>query len=755
MATVDTDKDAKEDSGFDLLSDDVILFILKNLSLRDLFNLRQVNKRFAAICKDKSFFRHLQFARNYWLTTEKFHYYIKPIVDKIETLNLNSCYWLKSAGVDLISKCINVSALHLMQVRVSVKNLCSIMSCLPNLTNLSFSIGDIRDLHLELSSSTGAQECLARLVSLSLHFRHQSVYSNRPVINFCSGPTLFEYCRNLEEFHVYGFPSNARGIPKYIFQPQILKAENLKNVKVMTLNDAMDPAARMFFFGTLLAVCKLSVKFRTLLQPVGNVDQLWSMDGYATCLQNMEELVHFDPSRTTFRIPSEVLHFETAHNLQYLNLSDNAAVTSETLHLLADTCPKLTSLNLQNCNYILLGPLKQNSEQKRTYNDISGLQALLLACVELQSLNISGIHVHTQDLTTTPYSSLAALLALNHSWRSLSMSPCCLSVERSSKSNKRTFSIVPEGYLVKRRRIGAGAACNQSFALFPDANSPSTSQEDPSTSSSSPPSSSPSSSSPSTTLEEPVFVSELEKLVRSCPTMENFELNCSGFRSAFNKYFGVNPNTCTSSPCMFSLTVGDQELMCIGRWRFLKSLQLTSIPGVNQGHCLLAIAKGCVSLEQLSIASLGQIAHCLYRGGLLAAFPFFSQLKDFRLEHPYMKIDEMMLSAMAKCKTLERVCVIAKNGTMDTEGVKDFFEKVPGLINFQLYTGRSLSVCRGLQAYLISRYKKTRPAISVCIHPLLSGGLQEAIAQLPDQHIDEMTLLKSRVSIWPQNWNIY
>ncbi|KAK3791324.1 hypothetical protein RRG08_012510 [Elysia crispata] len=747
MATNEDESTSKR-LGFDRLSDEIVLLIFTKLEFKDIFHVAKVCKRFSQICKDKSLTRHIAVAKNYWLTSEKFRDFLRPITESVEELNLDSCYWLRPAGLDIISKCTNLTSLHLIQVRLSVKNLCSIMSILPNLTNLSFSISDIRDLHPELAASKGAQECLARLIKLSLHFRHQLVYSNCPVINFCSGPTLFEYCRKLEEFYVYGFPSNARGIPKYIFQPQILKPENLQNVRVMALNDALDPAARMFFFGTLLAVCKLSVKFKTLLQPSGNVDQLWTMDGYATCLQNMEELVHFDPSRTTFQIPSEVLHFETAHNLQYLNLSDNAAVTAETLHLLADTCPKLTSLNLQNCNYILLGPLKEqnNSEQRRIYNDISGLQAVLLSCVELQSLNISGIHVHTQDLTATPYSSLAALLALNNKWTCLSVSPCCLSMERNTKSNKRTFSLVPEGYLVKRRRIGANAA-NQSFSMFSDAGSPTRSQEDPSTSSFPP------SCSPSTMSEEPNFVPELEKLVRSCPQIQNFELNCSGFRSAFNKYFGVNPTTCTSSPCMFSLTVGDQELMCIGRWKYLKSLQLTSIPGVNQGHCLLAIAKGCVCLEQLSIASLGQIAHCLYRGGLVAAFPFFSILKDFRLEHPYMKVDEVMLSAMSKCSTLQRVCIIAKNGTMDTEGVKELFEKVKSLINFQLYTGRSLTVCRGLQAYLMSKYKKSRPAISVCIHPLLSGGLQEATAQMPDQHIDEMTILKSTVAIRPYEWS--
>ena len=50
---------------------------------------------------------------------------------------------------------------------------------------------------------------------------------------------------------------------------------------------------------------------------------------------------------------SSLLHGFCRLSPQYLNLSDNAAVTSRTLHLLADTCPLLTSLNLLNCNYIL------------------------------------------------------------------------------------------------------------------------------------------------------------------------------------------------------------------------------------------------------------------------------------------------------------------------------------------------------------------------------------------------------------------
>ena len=50
-----------------------------------------------------------------------------------------------------------------------------------------------------------------------------------------------------------------------------------------------------------------------------------------------------------------------------------------------------------------------------------------------------------------------------------------------------------------------------------------------------------------------------------------------------------------------------------------------------------------------------------------------------------MKVDEVMLSAMSKCSTLQRVCIIAKNGTMDTEGVKELFEKVFKIFSNSLF----------------------------------------------------------------------
>ena len=51
------DSEKEEESGFDRLSDDVILCILRHLDLKDYYNLRKVNKRFEEICMDKSIVR--------------------------------------------------------------------------------------------------------------------------------------------------------------------------------------------------------------------------------------------------------------------------------------------------------------------------------------------------------------------------------------------------------------------------------------------------------------------------------------------------------------------------------------------------------------------------------------------------------------------------------------------------------------------------------------------------------------------------
>ena len=75
----------------------------------------------------------------------------------------------------------------------------------------------------------------------------------------------------------------------------------------MTINDALDPFARTFFFGALLEMCQLSeVSFRTLLQPLVVTEHLQRKDNFVTCMRRVEQLRNLDISQTVAAIPNSV-----------------------------------------------------------------------------------------------------------------------------------------------------------------------------------------------------------------------------------------------------------------------------------------------------------------------------------------------------------------------------------------------------------------------------------------------------------------
>ena len=88
---------------------------------------------------------------------------------------------------------------------------------------------------------------------------------------------------------------------------QIKKLHNLKNIHTMSVSDAIDPFARMFFFGALLEVCKLpELRFRTLLQPLVVNEHLQRKVDFVTCMKRIEHLQNLDISQTIAAIPNEV-----------------------------------------------------------------------------------------------------------------------------------------------------------------------------------------------------------------------------------------------------------------------------------------------------------------------------------------------------------------------------------------------------------------------------------------------------------------
>ena len=285
-----------------------------------------------------------------------FSKYLQCSTSHLVHLNLNACYWLSGRVFDnSISRCANLTHLYLLHCSVTVKRLCRIMAALDKLKVLAFTIQDLRDFHSELATNQAAQKTLRHLQVICLHFRQQLEFSPHISMHFLSQPSFLEYCQNLEELHVLGTPSCSKGMPQYLLQPQINNKDNWTHLKTLSINDAIDPAARMFFFGMLMEVCKFSLKFETILQPSSNLQRLQNKTHFFKCLLQIDSLRHLDFSRAMIEIPNPDFPLHKARNLSFLNIADNTRITSHSLQTIAEGCPNLVSINLQNCHSLLLG----------------------------------------------------------------------------------------------------------------------------------------------------------------------------------------------------------------------------------------------------------------------------------------------------------------------------------------------------------------------------------------------------------------
>lgn len=155
------------------------------------------------------------------LTTPRLQQYLRPVTKHVEHLNLNYCYWLTATAFDVISHCTNLVSLNILHLKITPKRLCGMLAVLSKLQCIAFSVKDMRDVHTALANSAGAQRTLQGLQRVTIHFRNQVEYSETMAMHFVARPSIFEHMHSLEEFHVLGFPSNSKGIPQYILQPQV------------------------------------------------------------------------------------------------------------------------------------------------------------------------------------------------------------------------------------------------------------------------------------------------------------------------------------------------------------------------------------------------------------------------------------------------------------------------------------------------------------------------------------------------------
>ncbi|XP_063421075.1 F-box/LRR-repeat protein 18-like [Mytilus trossulus] len=705
---------------FQILPDDIILLIFSHLSSGRLCILSKVSKRFQRLVQDRSLVRSSTFEECYNITDDMLLDYGANSYPHVECLNLANCYWFKSRSIEWVtSKCRQLTELYLVGINLTSKKICKILGSLPKLEKFSFTTQNIHEFDEEVNSVTEAQRTIGNLKHITIHFEVQEstrtdVAISVEIIHKIS--SFFEHCNRLESLHVLGQPNIGGRIPRLLVQPNVVKLENLKHLQHLSLNCAIDAAARMFYYGALFSIAKLkNLQLKTILNPSANFEN--QSQFCSSFWQSHRSLENLDLSNIClhkiFTEDCDVL--EVKPHLQYLNLANthvqgvNISLTS-----IASSCPNIHSLNLMSSKlmnkWTILG---------REEFDVNGFRALVRSCNQLSHINLSGIHVHCHNITSEICRCLSQLKGLT----SLSLSPCCLHVEHHKESGAQKRPAEGPSHGSKKRRLAASTNVLQA-----------------------------STSSSGNSDSEEKWTKGLGLIVKGCPKVTKFELINGGLKQTVIQSGKSKPAPSEYKPCSESFMTAD-TLLCISGWKHLRFLQLAGIHSAISGVSLVVIAKECKHLQQLHLAYLGLTAHCMYISQLCQAFPYMEALKDFRLEHSYLSIDKTFCTSLSKCKTLERFCVVSKNGIIDSSAVEYLMEKVESLVVVQLFTDATQSLCKKLQKSLKDRYESVRPALSLAIWPLFDENAAYVMKNIPRKHLEEMTIFNSRICQQPPNFN--
>lgn len=270
----------------------------------------------------------------------------------IDSLNLANCYWYKTRTIEWVtSKCKGLTELFLVGINLTSKKICKILGSLPNLEKFSFTTQNIHEFDEEVNSVREAQKTIGNLKHITIHFEVQEstrtdVAISVEIIHKIS--SFFEHCRRLESLHVLGQPNIGGRIPRLLVQPNVVKLENLKHLQHLSLNCAIDAAARMFYYGALFSIAKMkNLQLKTILNPSANFENqsqfcssFWQSHRYLRNLDLSNICLH-----KIFTEYCDVV--EVKPHLQYLNLA-NTHVQGVNISLasIASSCPNLQSLNL-------------------------------------------------------------------------------------------------------------------------------------------------------------------------------------------------------------------------------------------------------------------------------------------------------------------------------------------------------------------------------------------------------------------------
>ncbi|XP_030634882.1 F-box/LRR-repeat protein 18 [Chanos chanos] len=698
-------------------SDEILLNILRYVPPHDLLlNVGRVCRKLRSLCLDKSLTANISLSKEYTANDDAVKQLLKELASDIQKMDLSGCYWLSGSTVDQVARCKGVVRLDLSGCRLTSVRLSRLLSSLGCLRSLAFDVTagfDLQQLSGEgkaalarlqelkqtlLIPSYGVVPCCSALQRLLLYLEvgDGSRDGAASCVQLMVGQSSVPHYQNLSWFSARLAPGEVNrtllGLYLAVFSMRV--PQSLAGLVLFVPGPAPPRPVAVATLMDSMASSSLGgrVKVSALQLP-----RTW-LDGTALG-----------------RVLSQGCP-------AYLNFSRCSAAGFNPLHvLLGSACDlqSLRSLNLRGCGQGLLPDCTVKGEEEM---DAESVRSLVESCPHLTHLNLSATHYHYSNTTTDSSDHLCSTLGRLGNLRSLALPACALAQRPPENNVQNSTGNSLSGSLLlglkKSRRVGVPTYRPETeVSKDQDVKLPSSEG------------------------------SCLRLLLQGCPHLTELELIGPGFSSAMPR----NEPAIRKDPaaCPWSLRVGDMELAALGGLTYLRKLTLAHLPGVLKGTGLIELVQRCKDLQALSLANLGSLKTMNYTQALLEALTHCTQLREFRLEQPYLSANVAFFEALSRCRALNRLCIVSRHGTFQPNAVTTFMECCNDVIMCHMFMCGTLVSCKTLQKSLLDNFSSARPALSVVIYPLLHEDLAQVIREIPLCHLDEITLFKSRVAEEP------
>ncbi|XP_052222103.1 F-box/LRR-repeat protein 18-like isoform X1 [Dreissena polymorpha] len=679
---------------FDYISDDVLLHILCFVPRKFWVDLTKVCSRFKMVCHDKDIFRYTDLQNCVGLTENRLKEYLGAGRDLIEVLNLNHCYWFTSTCLlNSLLKCQKVQHLFLLDCKLTINALAKVVCSLECLKTLVISVASLLEFSSEINLNQTFQQSLKHIEHFGIHTREDITTTAPRCQQVSSQKTIFEYCPNMETFCMIVSPGMNHKENRHFIHP-LIKTEKLRNLKNLSINSTAYATTRLYYFAILTkSLAQAGKQFMSLSLSV--LDK-----GVPILCHNLESKTFNNLINTLkescMTLQSldmsgvDLVNLDAFFDmdkpaLQYLNLSHTLSTMTYIMLLRVSRCSNLVSLNLQGAS---------GTKTHWGQHNLQALGNVLEQCKNLRHLNLSDLHLHLENFHTSPVSALTKYNITG--LRSLALPSCSLAETSSNADYVNRVS-------GKRQRIDRHASLSVALAAE----------------------------------------MSVCRLQSACPHLESLEIINPGQRVALDN----GPFTLPHPLCPLSCWVGDAQLSQVSRWIHLRYLQITGAPGVTKNDFLKAIGESCQSLKILHLAYIGLGA--AMSPAFWDCLQYFPALLDLRIEQTQMSVNERFLRSCQACQRLERLVLVSRTGSVDTQSVENFVHSACGLFLIVLLTDMTLKNSDLLQATLQRGYECSRPGFLALVAPLSHDKANQALQRLPLIHLVGITKLASTVATRP------